>query len=59
MATLEQIAAFVASHDMPLVRVTEDAVEVACEVVYRDGAVACSMPERVTTIREARDWLGY
>ncbi len=56
---LEQIARFVESHDMPLARVAGDAVEVSCEVVYADGALACSMPERITSIREARDWLGY
>jgi hypothetical protein len=54
-----KIAAFVASHDMPLVRVAGDAVEVSCEVVYADGALACSMPETVRSISEARDWLGY
>lgn len=59
MDSLSKIAAFVSSHDMPMVRVTGDAVEVSCEVVYADGAVACSMPEQVRTISEARDWLGY
>lgn len=58
-ATLQQIAEFVASHDMPLARIVEDAVEVSCECVWPDGAVSCSMPEMVRTAREARDWLGY
>jgi hypothetical protein len=59
MTSKKQIAAFVADHDMPLARETENSVEVSCEVVYPDGAVACSMPEIVRSIREARDWLGY
>lgn len=58
MDQIQKIAAFVASHDMPLARVVDDAVEVSCEVVM-DGAVFCSMPETVRTVREARDWLGY
>lgn len=59
MANLNQIAAFVASHNMPLARVTDDAVEVSCEVVWPDGSVSCDMPVAVRSIREARDFLGY
>lgn len=56
---LQALARFIASHDMPLARPTETAVEVSCEVVGPEGEVYCSMPETVTTLKQAKDWLGY
>lgn len=59
MDQLQKIAAFVASHGMPLVRIVGDAIEVSSECVWPDGAVSCDMPRKVRSIGEARDWLGY
>lgn len=66
MTHLQQIARFIASHDVPMVRVTGDAVELAYEVVQSRacvgqpdaGAVWCEIAT-VRSMREARDVLGY
>lgn len=58
MTNLQQIAAFVSSHDMPMVRVTEDAVEFASDVIGRDGAHWQEV-STVRSISEARRELGY
>ncbi len=57
-ADLTRLAAYVASHDMPMVRVIEGAVEFASDVFGRDGAHWQEL-SRVRTIAEARRELGY
>lgn len=57
-ASLTRLAAFVASHDMPMVRVVGDAVEFACDVIGSDGAHWQEL-SKVRSISEARDALGY
>ena len=58
MQTLEQIARFVRSHDMPMVRIVGDAVEFASDVIMADGAHWQELT-KVRSLREARDALGY
>jgi hypothetical protein len=66
MNHLNQIATFIASHDVPLVRITGDAVEFASECVQCTavegqpdvGAVWCEIAT-VRSMAEARSVLGY
>lgn len=55
---LRRLLAFVASHDMIAPRIEGDAVVFGVEAVWPDGKVDIIW-ERVTTVREARNALGY
>lgn len=65
-AHLTKIAAFASQHDLPLVRISGDCVEIASECVQSRaregqpdvGAVWCEIT-KVRSMRECRDVLGY